>query len=355
MSQFLDPKYASFEEYTPGEQPKNFVYTKLNTNESPYPPGPAVIKAVSDPDLISRLRLYSDPTMSRLKKALADRYDVSPENVFVSNGSDEILNFAFMAFGQDGVLFPEISYGFYEVFGDVNQREYQKVPLMDNFDVRVSDYFASGKMVVLANPNAPTGKAVSREDVARICERNKDHVVLIDEAYVDFGAESCVSLISRYENLLVVHTYSKSRSLAGARLGFSFASETLTKDLEKIKFSTNPYNVNSLTAEAGIAALSEDSYYQENAEKIKKTRAWTEKELRSLGFEVVPSLSNFLFVRSDLISGEELYRTLKSKRVLVRHFDSPKISDYNRITIGTPEQMELLMQKIREILEEKNA
>ena len=352
MSSFLDRRFDSLEEYTPGEQPKDTVYTKLNTNESPYPPGPETIRAVTDLELAGRLRLYSDPDSVKLKDALAERYGVLCENVFVSNGSDDILNFAFMAFGQDGVAFPSVSYGFYEVFGALHGRECEMIPLKDGFIIDPDDYRDKGKMVVLANPNAPTGRALTPDQIAGIAAGNPEHIVVVDEAYVDFGTESCVPLTKEYDNVLVVQTFSKSRSLAGARLGFAVASAPVIADLEKIKYSTNPYNVNSISCAAGVAAISEDEYYQANCRRIMETREWAVEEFKKLGFDVVPSLANFIFVTSGRIGGEELYLRLKERKILIRHFDNPDRCEYNRVTIGTPEEMRILLDAVAEILGE---
>lgn len=353
MSRFLNPAYHSLDAYTPGEQPKDTVYTKLNTNESPYPAGPKTVQAVCDETAAANLRLYSDPDSTQLKSALAERYQLKPENVFVSNGSDDILNFAFLSFGQDGVAMPAISYGFYPVFADLHHLEAERIPLEEDFSIDPGKFRNKGKMVVIANPNAPTGLTITLDDIASICESDPDHVVLIDEAYVDFGAESCLPLIGKYKNLLVVQTFSKSRSLAGARLGFAFADPELIGDLERIKYSTNPYNVNSITSRAGVAALSEDDYYRGNAGKIMEERRRTTEELTALGFQVIPSLANFIFVTSPDIDGGELYQKLKECRILIRHFSDPAIAQYNRITIGTPEEMDILLEAIRAIIAER--
>lgn len=351
MSRFLNSKYLDLDEYVPGEQPKDMVYTKLNTNESPYPPGPRTIMAVTDGQRAARLRLYSDPDSQSLCRALAERYKVRPDNVFVSNGSDDILNFAFMAFCQDGVLFPEISYGFYEVFARLHKADFVKVPLRQDFTIDPQDYMDKGKAVVIANPNAPTGLALSREQIEKIAESEADNVVLIDEAYVDFGGDSVVDLTSRYDNLLVVRTFSKSRSLAGARLGFAIGNEKLIADLIKLKYSTNPYNVNAITAAAGEAAIEEDDYYRSNCRRIVDTRENTVKSLINRGFNVIPSKANFIFVNHDSIDGASLYMELKKRKILIRHFDNPLISQYNRITIGTPLDMEIMLDAIDEILD----
>lgn len=350
MSRFMSACYRALEEYVPGEQPQDRVYIKLNTNESPYPPSPKTLDALSR-EAAEQLCLYSDPESRALKEGLASLYGVGYENVFVSNGSDDILNFAFMAFGKDsGVTFPDITYGFYRVFAELHGIDARICLLSEDFSVSVDDYLRTGRMVVIANPNAPTGMALPISEIERIVRNNPDNVVLVDEAYVDFGAESAVSLIGKYDNLLVVQTYSKSRSMAGARLGFAFASEGIIRDLEKIKYSTNPYNVNRLTQAAGLAALSEDEYYKNNCKKIMKTREETKKALEEMGFAVLPSSANFLFAKHPDISGESIYRALKEKGILIRHFSAQRIKDYNRITVGTPTQMGALLDALKNIL-----
>ena len=355
MSRFLNSKYIELDAYTPGEQPTDMKYIKLNTNESPYPPSQKVLDAVNSAE-VSKLNLYSDPTCNALKDAIAGLYGKKRENVFVSNGSDDILNFSFMAFCEGSkrkVRFPEISYGFYSVYAELHGVEYTAVPLKDDFSIDVSDYCHNDATVVIANPNAPTGIALSRNDVERILVSNPDQLVLIDEAYVDFGAESAISLTEKYDNLLVVCTFSKSRSLAGARLGFAIANKEIISDLEKIKYSTNPYNVNRLTLLAGEAAIKDNEYYMNNCRLIEQTREYTQNELRRLGFYTTESKANFIFAKSEDIGGEELYLKLKSRGILVRHFTKEKIKDFNRITVGTKEQMDALLTAIGEILEEK--
>ena len=351
MSKFLNDNLKGLEAYTPGEQPRDKKYIKLNTNESPYPPSPQVVEAVSVSE-VTDLRLYSDPLCKTLKEKIADRYGVNYENVFVSNGSDESLNFYFMAFcsKENPVVFPEISYGFYKVFADLYGISYETIPLKADFSIDVSDYIGINKNIVIANPNAPTGLALSLSDIEEIVKSNPENIVLIDEAYVDFGAESAVSLTKKYDNLLVVQTFSKSRSLAGARLGYAIGNAEIIADLEKIKYSTNPYNINRLTLVAGAAAIDSDSYFADNCKRIMETREYTEKELTKLGFYCIPSCSNFIFAKSDTISGEDLYLKLKEKGVLVRHFSTPSICEFNRITIGTQEEMETFIEKVKECL-----
>ena len=350
MSRFLNKRYQKLEPYTPGEQPQDMQYLKLNTNESPYPPSPGVLEAVNGSQA-ALLRLYSDPECKGLKQAIADCYAVKVEQIYLSNGSDDILNFAFMAFAKEKVFFPEISYGFYQVFADLYGLESVTKPLQEDFSICVDDYYCQNDMIVIANPNAPTGLALSLEEIRGILEQNADQVVVIDEAYVDFGADSAVKLISEYDNLLVVQTFSKSRSMAGARLGFAFGSAELIGDLNRIKYATNPYNVNRLTLAAGEAAMKENDYYMENCRRIMAARDYTAERLRGLGFTVIPSKANFIFVRSDNIDGLAYYEKLKANGILVRHFTKEKIKDYNRITIGTMEDMKRFLDVTIEILE----
>jgi len=283
MSRFLHADYQTLEAYTPGEQPRGREFIKLNTNESPYPPSPGVIKAINENE-IKNLRLYSDPTCRQLREDLAALYGVSAENIFLSNGSDDILNFAFMAFCGDKreAAYADITYGFYEVFAALHRINSTVIPLKDDFTLDYREYRNQNKLVVIANPNAPTGKTLTPEQVEEILKSNPDNVVLIDEAYVDFGGQSVYPLIKKYDNLLVVQTFSKSRSMAGARLGFAIASEGIIADLDRICYSTNPYNVNRLTLAAGCAAVAENDYYMNNCKKIMATRARTTEALRKM-------------------------------------------------------------------------
>ena len=351
MSRFFSQKYSSLIPYTPGEQPKNMEYIKLNTNESPYKPSPKVYEAAKKE--AEKLHLYSDPQSSVITEKIANRYGVKKEQVLVTNGSDEVLNFAFMAYGDSEreMLFPDITYGFYTVFADLNGVKYKEVPLTSDFSVDINDYIGKNTTIVIANPNAPTGKALSLDEIEKIVKSNPNNVVVIDEAYVDFGAESAVSLIDKYDNLLVTMTFSKSRSMAGARIGFGIGSESIINDLNTIKYSTNPYNVNRMSQAVGSVAIDEDKYYMDNCKEIIKTREFVTSELKALGFEVLPSSANFIFARNEKISGKDYYLKLKEKGVLVRHFDKERIKDFARITIGTREQMEVFLSKTKEILE----
>ena len=351
MSTFFSSQLKNLAPYTPGEQPQDQQYVKLNTNESPYSPSAGVIAALNAKEAAD-LRLYSDPECKELKKALAGYYGVEPENIYVGNGSDEALNFAFLSYATDGrgVAFADITYGFYPVFADLYHIPVQIVPLKPDFSIDPKDYYGLNKTIVIANPNAPTGLALSRDEMEGIIKANPDSVVVVDEAYVDFGAESCVELTKTYPNLLVVQTYSKSRSMAGARLGYAIGNAELIRDLETVKFSTNPYNVNRLTLRAGVQAIAEQDYYTENCKKIMTTRAYTKEKLENLGFTVLDSRSNFLFARKPGTDGGAIYRGLKERGVLVRHFDKDPIRDYNRITIGTQEQMDIFLTKLEEML-----
>ncbi len=352
MSKFMSSKYASLKEYVPGEQPRDKKYIKLNTNESPFSPSPKVIERITSAE-VEDLRLYSDPECKNLKCAIAQSFGVNEKNIFVSNGSDETLSFFFMAFCDDEkkVAFPEISYGFYKVYANLYNLDYTAIPLNKDFTINKNDYLNIGKNVVIANPNAPTGLALGIDDIEKIVASNKDYVVLIDEAYVDFGAQSAAELTKKYDNLLVVQTFSKSRSLAGARLGFAIGNEKLIADLEKIKYSTNPYNINRLTLLAGEEAVKDKEHFNANCKKIMENREFTVNGLIKMGFEVTDSKTNFVFAKSNKVSGEDLYLKLKDMGILVRHFNDEKIKDYNRITIGTKEQMEAFLAAVKKIVE----
>jgi len=352
MSKFMSKRFENLEAYTPGEQPQDKKYIKLNTNESPFSPSPQVIKAINESETAS-LMLYSDPKASNLIKAIAKNYGVDEEEVFVGNGSDEILAFSFFAFcdSETGIAFPDISYGFYEVYADLYGFNKDIVPLDSEFCVVPESFFNKGKTVIIANPNAPTGKCLSLSDIERILNANKDNLVIIDEAYVDFGGESAVGIIHKYDNLLVVQTFSKSRNLAGARLGMAFGNRELIADLNKIKYSFNPYNINRLTLLAGEAAIKDTEYFKNCIEKIIKNREKTTEELTKMGFKVLPSKTNFIFAKSDKISGYDLYMKLKDEGILVRHFKKERISDFIRITIGNEEQMNKFVETIRRITE----
>ena len=324
MSKYLSRRFADLEAYVPGEQPQDMQYVKLNTNESPFPPAPAVLEAVNNAE-VSRLNLYPDPEGKVLRETLAKHYGVKTENIFLANGSDELLNYFFMAFCDEEkpVAFPSVSYGFYPVYAALYRLLYTEIPLREDFRLEPSDYFNLNKNIVIANPNAPTGRVISVGEIEEIVRTNPGHVVMVDEAYIDFGGESCLPLVGKYENLLVCQTFSKFRSLAGGRLGFAIASPVLIEDLDKMKYSTNSYNGNRLTMAAAIATIENDAYYVNNSKNIQENREYTVNELEKLGFETLPSKANFIFTRCKTIDGGTIYQKLKSKGVLVRHWDKP--------------------------------
>ena len=352
MSRFFSEKYKQLVPYTPGEQPRDMQYIKLNTNESPFPPSPRA-QAMAQAEA-EKLRLYSDPECKDLTAKAAEIFGVSPDEILFTNGSDEILNFAFMAFCDEDhpAVFPDITYGFYPVFAKLNNIPYTQIPLQEDFSIRVADYLGLNKTIFIANPNAPTGLALSLQEVEAIVAGNPNSVVVIDEAYVDFGTQSAVTLIHKYDNLLVTQTFSKSRSMAGARLGFGIGSKALIQDLNTIKYSTNPYNVNRMTMAAGIGALEDTQYFQDNCRKIIENREWTVQSLRQLGFTVIDSTANFVFAKHPKLGGNDLYLQLKRKGVLIRHFETPRLRDYNRITIGSIQQMQAFLNAVKEIMEE---
>ena len=350
MSRFLSRRFERLEAYVPGEQPQDMQYIKLNTNESPYPPSPKVFDSISR-DEIERLRLYPDPLGKKLRDKVARLYGVGPENVFLANGSDEALAFAFQAFcdTEHPAVFPDITYGFYPVYCQLYSVPYTTIPLRDDFTVNPEDYAELGRNIILANPNAPTGLALPLADIENILRTNPDNVVLVDEAYVDFGGQSAVGLIKEYDNLVVVHTCSKSRSLAGARLSFVFGQAGLIGDIDKIRYSFNSYNVTRTALVAGEAAVDDEPYYIGMRRRIVETRDRAAADLKALGFVMTDSKANFLFARHPGFSGKALYQALKACGILVRHFDKPRISEYLRITVGTPEQMDALVAALKEI------
>ncbi len=353
MSRFLRARLQNFTSYTPGEQPRNEQLIKLNTNESPFPPAPAVVEAARREAALCHL--YSDPSCTALRQRAAEVWDVEPEMVLPVNGSDEVLNFAFMAFGGEGVAYPAVSYGFYPVLAGLHNVPALEVPLREDFSIDFRDYLGLYRTVVLANPNAPTGLALPLEEVEAVVAGNPGNVVVIDEAYVDFGAESALPLTKKYENLLVTRTFSKSHSLAGARLGFAIGNPALIRDLETVKFATNPYSVNRMTLAMGEAAFRENGYYLQNCRVIAENRDYTAGRLRELGFRLTDSKANFLFARSDRIGGLALYRALRERGILVRHFDAPAVSDFNRVTVGTRAQMDAFLDTVTSILSQQEA
>lgn len=350
MSRFFVKSMESLETYTPGQQPQDSSILKLNTNENPFPPSPEIediLKNVS-----KNLHLYNDPTCKKLTETFAKAYAIEENQVIFSNGSDEVLAFVMQAFCDKNteICFPDITYGFYEVFADLFHIPYEKIPLNEHLSISISDYFGKEKTILIANPNAPTGIALHLEEIEEILKQNLENLVIIDEAYVDFGATSAVSLIEKYDNLLVTGTFSKSRNMAGARLGFAVGQPSLIADLNRIKFSFNPYNVNAMTQAIGIASLENEDYFKECCFNVINTREYFKNELLNSGFHVLDSKGNFLFVTHNHFSGTELYEELLQRKILVRHFSKERIDNFLRITIGTQKNMEYLLGHLKDMV-----
>ena len=351
MSRFLSVEAGALAPYTPGEQPKDQKYLKLNANENPFPPSPEAVKVISQAEAV-KLNLYPDAACNLLHQAIADYYGLEKAYVIAGNGSDEILSFALRAFCGEGkgVAYADITYSFYQVWVKLYGLEATVIPLREDLTLCVDDYMEFPGTVIIANPNAPTGLAIPRSEIRRLLEANRERLVIVDEAYVDFGGESCAAMVEEFDNLLVVQTMSKSRSLAGARVGFALGCPELIADLNRIKYSNNPYNINSLSLLAGAAAMRDTEYFDNCCRAVCEARDWTAAELEKLGFAVLPSCTNFLFARPTGIAAEDLYRRLKENGVLIRWFDADRIRDYVRITVGTMGQMKLLMEKIKPLL-----
>lgn len=342
------------EPYVPGEQPKDKRYIKLNTNENPYPPSPRVMEAIRNADL-TELRLYPDPDCGELRQALAKFHGIAPEQVFVGNGSDEVLAFIHMAFmdADTPAVFPDITYSFYPVYGAFFGNRCRIVPVREDFTIPLSELMHDDGTVILTNPNAPTGIGLPLSEVRRVLEGNPNHVVILDEAYVDFGCESAVSLIPEFDNLLVVQTCSKSRSLAGMRVGFAFGQAHLIAAMEAVKNSINSYTLDRLALRAAQAAVEDKEYLDDTCRAIAKTREKTSGKLRKMGFTVLPSQANFVFAAHPKVHASVLFAKLREKGVLVRYFNKPRIDNFLRISIGTDEEMDVLTDTLREIMEEK--
>ena len=354
MSRFFSYKYEKLEPYVPGEQPRDRRYIKLNTNESPFPPSPKAQRYGAE--AARGLQLYSDPECTRLVEKMAEMKGLMPSQVLFGNGSDEILYLAFLAYCDEKTpaIFPDISYGFYKVFAESLNIPYTQVPLREDFTIGVEDYLNVGKTIFIANPNAPTGQLLSLGDIEKLLRGNPGNIVVIDEAYIDFGGESAVTLVDRYDHLLVTQTFSKSRSLAGGRLGMAFGNAALIADLKTLKYSINPYNVNSMTMAAGLGALEDEEYTRKNCQTVMENRQFTTQELRAVGFRVLDSAANFILASHPAVSGGVLYGSLKEKGILVRYFNTERLSPFVRITIGSKAQMEALLTAVKEVLEEKS-
>ena len=349
MSRFLSDNYKNLVPYVPGEQ-VNVKVIKLNTNESPFAPSPKVKEVLSE-QVIDKLNLYSDPELKELRSAIAEQFGVTPDMVFCGNGSDDVLAFAIMGFcGKGGKLCcPEISYGFYPVYADIFGVELEQIPLKDDFSIDANDYIGKNKNIVIANPNAPTGLTLTFDEVEKIVASNPDNIVIMDEAYMAFCGESCMELVKKYDNLLVTRTFSKSHSLAGLRVGFGIGSKEIIEDMNKLKYSFNPYNLNTLSIKAAAAAIADNDYYNANIAKIIENREWATAQLKALGFDCTDSMANFIFASHNKIPAAEIAAELRKRKILVRYFNKAKIDNYLRITVGSAEEMQALVDAIKEI------
>lgn len=339
------------EPYVPGEQPKNKNIIKLNANENPYPPSPNAIHALKNFD-VEHLRMYPNASSFKLKSAIANYFQLKESQIFVGNGSDEVIALAFMACFNSSkpILFPDITYSFYPVWCSLFHIDYETIPLDNNFCINIADYNKDNGGIILPNPNAPTGIGLYKNDIETLLQQNKNSIVIIDEAYVDFGAYSCIELLDKYENLIVIHTFSKSRSLAGMRIGMVIGNEKIIQTLEAVKNSYNSYTMDSVAIEVGAASIADENYFKETCQKIISTRERTAKALQNMGFHVFPSQSNFLFVTHNTVPAVEIFEKLKSDNILIRYFNLPRINNHLRITIGTDEEMDILLQHISNIV-----
>ena len=337
--------------YTPGEQPKAKNIIKLNTNENPYPPAPGVERALREMD-VQEFRKYPDAETKPLVDVLAEYFQVKPEQVFVGVGSDDVLAMSFLTFfnSKKPILFPDITYSFYDVWADLFQIPYECQPLDDNFHIKIDDYKKECGGIVIPNPNAPTGVAMNLAQVEEILQSHPEVIVIIDEAYIDFGAESALTLLPKYENLLVVQTFSKSRSMAGMRIGYAIGVPKLIKYLNDVKYSFNSYTMNRTSLAAGVAAIGDRDYFEDTCQKIMDTREWTQKELKALGFTFQDSKANFIFAAHKTCPAKQIFEALRAKHIYVRYFAKPRIDNYLRITIGTGEEMEQLIRFLKEYL-----
>lgn len=352
MSKFTSDLVNGIAPYVPGEQPRGKTFIKLNTNENPYFTNKNAIKII-DKGVLEKLNRYSDPECSSLTKAIADYYGVDKDNVLVTNGSDEALAFAFFAYGKSGVCYPDVTYGFYDVIANLYCCPIEHIDLNNDFTVDETMYFNSGKTVVIANPNAQTGIELPKEKLENITKNNQSNVVIVDQAYADFGENNAIDLIKKYPNLLVINTFSKSRSLAGARVGYAIGDKALIEDIKKVKNSFHPYNVNSISAALAEQAILDDEYFKATVQKVKKSRNVLSEELKQLGFICLSSSANFVLAKHGKISGDQLYLKLKDNGVLVRHFNDKRISDFVRITVGTEDEIAELLRITKTIINDE--
>ncbi len=357
MSKFWSDKIKEIEPYTPGEQPKDKKYIKLNTNENPYPPSAKVIEKIKSMNL-EDLKLYPDPDVMELAKVIAEYFSnkindkVTHKQVFIGNGSDEVLAFIFMTFfnAGDKVYYPDITYSFYPVYADLFNVKEVKIPLNDSFEIEIQKYFGLDGHIIIANPNAPTSIALKLDEIEEIVKNNPNQLIIVDEAYVDFGAESAVKLINKYDNVLVVQTFSKSRSMAGIRLGYALGCKSIIEGLNRLKFSFNSYTIDRISIVAGIESFKDNEYFEKTNAKIIQTREKTSEKLKKLGFKVLNSSANFIFISYKDVYAGDLYKQLKENGVLVRYFSKDRIDNYLRVTIGTDEEMGTFIEKLEEII-----
>lgn len=337
--------------YTPGEQPKCDNVVKLNTNECPYPPSPMVAEVLNNQNK-DRLRLYPDPDATELVEAIAEYYKVNSNQVFVGVGSDDVIGMAFLTFfnSEKPIFFPDITYSFYDVWADLFKIDYVTKPLNQNFEIVKEDYLGESGGIIFPNPNAPTAVEMKLSDIEDIVKENQDVVVIVDEAYADFGDVTALDLVDKYDNLLVVRTYSKSRAMAGMRIGYAIGNEKLISAMKSVKFSYNSYTMNMTSIEAGVAAMKDDDYFKKIVSKILKTREDAKQKLSELGFTYTDSKTNFLFTKHNIIRAEVLFEELKKRNIFVRYFNKPRIDNYLRITIGTDEEMDKLYEALKEII-----
>ena len=357
MSKFWSDKIKEIEPYTPGEQPKDKKYIKLNTNENPYPPSAKVIEKIESMNL-EDLKLYPDPDVTELRKVIAKYFsnkinnEIIHKQVFIGNGSDEVLAFIFMTFfnAGDKVYYPDITYSFYPVYADLFNLKEVKIPLNDSFEIEIQKYFGLDGHIIIANPNAPTSIALKLDEIEEIVKNNPNQLIIVDEAYVDFGAESAVKLINKYDNVLVVQTFSKSRSMAGIRLGYALGCKSIIEGLNRLKFSFNSYTIDRISIVAGIESFKDNEYFEKTNAKIIQTREKTSEKLKKLGFKVLNSSANFIFISYKDVYAGDLYKQLKENGVLVRYFSKDRIDNYLRVTIGTDEEMGTFIEKLEEII-----
>lgn len=338
--------------YTPGEQPKISNLIKLNTNENPYPPSPKVFEALKNFDAVV-LKKYPDPTVSMLAGAIAKAYSRDISETFVGVGSDDVLAMAFLTFfnSDKPILFPDVTYSFYDVWAELFKIPYERIPLRDDFSINKEDYFRENGGIVLANPNAPTGVELPYDEVEEIISKNHDSVVIVDEAYIDFGGRSVIDLIDKYDNLLVVRTYSKSRAAAGLRVGYAFSNKKMISYLQDVKYSFNSYTMNTPSIVLGTAAVEDREYFETICDKVIKTREWTKKELKKLNFSFADSHTNFIFAKyNGNMKRDDIASALRERNILVRSFNGERVKDYMRISIGTDEEMKIVIDALKEIL-----